>query len=433
MSRVINRVTIDNLKTVFRALQHRNYRLFFIGQGISLVGTWMQQVALGWLVYRLTNSALLLGIVGFTGQIPALLLTPFGGVIADRYNKHRILIITQTLAMIQAFALAILLVTGSIEIWHIIVLSMFLGLVTSFDMPVRHAFVIEMLEKKEDLGNAIALNSSMFNAARLVGPSIAGIIIAVTGEGVCFLLNAVSYLAVIASLFAMRVIPKKARPQQKHILHELKEGFSYAFGSAPIKAILSSLALMSFMGASYQILMPVFARDIFHGGPQTLGFLMAVIGVGALMGAMYLAARKNVRGLVKIIAVVGAVFGVAVTAFSFSKILWISVIFLLVAGFSMMVQMAASNTVLQTIVEEDKRGRIMSFFTMAFTGTMPFGSLFAGTAADKIGAPRTLFIGGVFCIIGAFIFARKLPALRQKIRHIYVEKGIIPAIPPITS
>jgi len=420
-----NSNNVIGVKHIFRALRHRNYRFFFGGQSISLVGTWMQQAAMSWMVYRLTNSAFLLGIVGFSGQIPAFFLTPFAGVIADRYNRHRVLIVTQTLAMLQALILSVLVLTNRITVGQIVALSIFLGLVNSFDIPVRQAFTVEMIEEREDLGNAIALNSSMVNAARLIGPSLAGIIIAVLGEGICFLLNGVSYIAVIGSLLAMKIAPRKIKPPDTHVLHELKEGFVYAFNSTPIKFILILLSLVSLMGVPYQVLMPVFARDIFHGGSITLGFLMAMSGIGALTGAIYLAGRKSVIGLGKIIPLFSGLFGLAVIAVALSGVLWFSMPVICVAGFAMMVQMAASNTVLQTIVEEDKRGRIMGLFTMAFMGMVPFGNLLAGSLASKIGAPNTLLLGGTCCVIGALMFVRKLPSLREKIRPIYIEKGII--------
>lgn len=413
------------IKLIFRALQHRNYRLFFAGQSISLVGTWMQQIAMSWLVYRMTNSAFLLGVVGFFGLIPGFLLTPFAGIIADRHNRQRILLITQFLAMVQAALLSFLVLTHNISVWQIIVLSIFLGLVNAFDIPVRQAFTVEMIERKEDLGNAIALNSSMVNMARLLGPSLAGILIATVGEGICFLINAISYLAVLASLWAMKINRKETQRQPTHMLIELKDGFAYAFGFAPIKAILLLISMASLMAVPYQILMPVFARDIFHGGPKTLGFLMATSGVGALAGAVYLAARKSVVGLGKLIAFSCGLFGLGIILFSFSRILWLSMALILVAAFGMMVQMAASNTVLQTIVDEDKRGRVMSFYTMAFMGMAPFGSLFAGSFASRIGAPATLFIGGSCCIVGSVLFARKLPLLREKVPGSYISKGII--------
>jgi MFS family permease len=424
-----NSNNVIGVQHIFRALRHRNYRLFFGGQSISLVGTWMQQVAMSWMVYRLTNSAFLLGIVGFSGQIPAFLLTPFAGVIADRYNRHRVLIVTQTLAMLQALILSALVLTNRITVGQIVALSIFLGLVNSFDIPVRQAFVVEMIEEREHLSNAIALNSSMVNAARLVGPSLAGILIAAFGEGICFLLNGVSYIAVIGSLLAMKISPRKIRPSDTHVLHELKEGFVYAFNSKPIRSVLILLASVSLMGVPpYQVLMPVFAKDIFHGGPITLGFLMAMSGIGALTGAIYLAGRKSVIGLGKIIPLFSGLFGLAVIAVALSGVLWFSMPVICVAGFAMMVQMAASNTVLQTIVEEDKRGRIMGLFAMAFMGMVPFGNLLAGSLASKIGAPNTLLLGGTCCVIGALVFVRKVPSLREKIRPIYIKKGIIPDV-----
>jgi len=410
----------------FRALSQRNYRLFFIGQGLSLIGTWMQNIALSWLVYRMTNSVFLLGIVGFASQVPTFFLSPFTGVLADRWNRHRMIIITQSLAMIQAFILAILTLTGIIGVWHIIALALLLGAINAFDTPIRQAFVVEMVEKHDMLGNAIALNSFLFNGARLVGPSIAGVLIGLVGEGMCFLINALSFLLVIFALLAMKIKPRKHDTPPRHILDELKEGFRYAAGFVPIRSILLLIALVSLIGTPYTTLMPVFARDIFHGGPYTLGFLMAASGSGALIGAIYLASRKSVLGLGRMISIAAGLFGVGLIAFSLSRIFWLSLLFLFIAGFGMISQMASSNTVLQTVVEEDKRGRIMSFYAMAFLGTMPFGSLLSGSLASKIGTPNTLLIGGLICILGSIAFARQLPKLRPLVRSIYVKKGIIP-------
>ncbi len=414
-----------SFNNIFRALQNKNFRLFFIGQNISLTGTWMQQVALSWLVYRLTHSAFLLGAVGFAGQIPTFLIAPIAGVVADRYNRRRLLILTQTLAMLQAGVLAALVLSQRIEIWHVIVLSVFIGIVNAFDMPVRQAFTIEMIEKKENLSNAIALNSSMVNLARLTGPAVAGILIALFGEGLCFFLNAASYVAVIISLLLMKMAAPAPIRSRGRILSDLKEGFFYVNGFIPIRYILLLVALVSFMGVPYQILMPVFVTDIFHQGPQTLGFLMGMAGAGALTGAIYLASRKTVLGLGRIIARATGVFGLALVLFSWSHVLWSSMILVFMAGLGMMVQMAASNIILQTVVEENKRGRVMSFYAMAFMGTVPFGSLFAGMMAARIGAPMTLTVGGIFCLAGAVFFWRKLPAIRSVIRPVYMEKGII--------
>ncbi len=415
----------NGLKLIFRALSHRNYRLFFGGQGISLIGTWMQQIAMNWLVYRLTHSALLLGIVGFTSRIPTFLLASLAGVLADRWNRHRILVSTQTLSMIQAMILAILVLTGTIAVWHIILLSLFLGLINALDIPTRQSFVVEMIEKKEDLGNAIALNSSMVNGARLLGPSLAGILIAALGEGMCFLLNGISFIAVILALLAMEIKPKQREIQSSEVFQGLKEGFSYAFGFAPIRSVLLLLALVSLMGMPFTVLMPIFAEKILNGGAQALGFLMGATGVGAIIGSIYLASRRSVLGLGRIIVISSSLFGIGLIAFSLSRLFWLSLLMMLLTGFGMMVEMASSNTVLQTIVEEDKRGRVMSFYTMAFMGMVPFGSLLAGSLANSIGAPKTVMIGGIACIFGSAMFAKKLPSLRRMARPIYVEKGII--------
>ncbi|HST51759.1 MAG TPA: MFS transporter [Pyrinomonadaceae bacterium] len=412
---------------MLRALGHRNYRLFFSGQSISLVGTWMTRIATSWLVYRLTGSALLLGVVGFAGQIPSFVLAPFAGVLVDRWNRHRLLVVTQVLAMLQSLALAVLALSGVINIRHVIWLSVFQGLINAFDMPARQAFVVEMVERREDLPNAIALNSSMVNAARLVGPSIGGVVIAAVGEGWCFMIDAVSYIAVIASLLAMTVTPRfTEKIREANMLRQLREGFSYAARFAPIREVLLLLALVSLVGMPYTVLMPVFANEVLHGGPNTLGLLMAASGVGALAGAMFLAARKSVLGLGTLIPLTAAAFGAGLVAFSFSRVLWASLALMVVTGLGFMVQMAASNTVLQTIVDEDKRGRVMSFYTMAFMGTAPFGSLLAGSVAERVGAPHTLLFGGVGCVVGAIWFAFSLPALRRDVRPIYERIGILP-------
>jgi len=413
------------INQIFRALRHRNFRLFFIGQGISLIGTWMQQIAMIWLVYRLTNSVFLLGFVGFTSQIPTFLVGSFAGVIADRTNRQRVLIITQTLAMLQALMLGILALTGSITVWEIILLSTFLGLINAFDVPTRQSFLSEMVERKEDLGNAIALNSSMFNSARLIGPAIAGILISIIGEGYCFLLNALSFIAVIISLMLIKVKPRPKIPHRAGIVEGLKEGLSYAWRFKPIRNILMLLSLMSVIGMPYTVLMPVFARDILHGGSHTLGFLASSAGLGALTGALYLASRKNVVGLGRWISYASGIFGVGLLLLSFSKTLWLALIVLYFIGFGMMVQMASSNTIIQTIVDDDKRGRVMSFYTMAFLGMAPIGSLLAGSLASKIGTPSTILISGIVCILGAIIFMKELPAIRRVIRPIYIKMGII--------
>lgn len=409
-----------------RAMRSRNFRLFVTGQGVSLVGTWMQQVAINWLVYRLTGSAMLLGVVGFTSQIPSLVLTPVAGVLADRWNRRRLLIITQALAMLQAAGFAAVVLADVVQVWQIILLSLVMGVVNAFDIPVRQAFVVEMVDDREDLGNAIALNSALFNAARLVGPSLAGLIVVAAGEGVCFLLNSMSYLAVIAALAAMRLTPRQHQANQRHVLHELREGFRYTFGFGPIRSILLLVALVGFMGMPYSVLLPVFAREVFQGGAGSFGLLMTAAGVGALASTLFLASRTTVLGLGRIIAGSVALFGAGIASFALSSTLIFSLVLLAMAGFGMMAMMAGCNTILQTIVEEDKRGRVMSFMAVAFNGASPLGSLLAGSLAGRIGAPQTLLLGGVACMAGAAVFAVHLPHIREKVRPIYLEKGILP-------
>ena len=413
---------------VGRALRHRNYRLFFGGQGISLIGTWMTRVATSWLVYRLTGSAFLLGLVSFASQIPILLLGPFAGVWVDRLNRRRVLVITQILSMLESFALAVLALAKIITVREIIVLNLFQGAINAFDMPARQSFVVEMVENSDDLGNAIALNSSLVNGARLIGPSVAGILIALVGEGYCFLIDGFSYMAVIASLIAMVVVVRPREGRHGNVLSELREGWDYVLGFQPISSILLLLALISLVGMPYTTLMPIFASKILHGGPHTLGFLMAAVGVGALSGAVRLAARPSVRGLGRVIPMTAAGFGASLIAFSASHLQWLSLLLLVVTGFCFMQQMAASNTILQTVVDDDKRGRVMSFYAMSFQGIAPFGSLFAGAVASRIGAPHTLMIGGLLCVFGAALFAMQLPAMRKLIRPIYIERGIIPQV-----
>ncbi len=404
----------NGVKFIFRALQYRNYRLYFAGQGISLVGTWMQQIAMSWLVYRMTNSPFLLGMVGFLGNIPVMIFAPIAGVLADRFDRLKMIVIVQVVAMLQAATLAILVLTKVITVPEIIALSILLGIVVAFDIPIRQTFIRELVEKPEDLSNAIALNSSMVNGARLIGPSIAGILIAITGEGVCFLLNAISFIAVIGALLAMKMSPRTLLPNHASIYKEMKEGVTYAWSYLPIRYILLLLSLISLVGMPYVVLMPIFAKNILHGGPHTLGFLMSATGVGALCGAAFLASRKRVHGLITVVAIAAGTFGLGLVLFSFSRVLWLSLAMMLITGFGMMVHMASCNTLLQTISEQDKRGRIMSFFTMAFRGVIPFGSLAAGSMAASIGAPYTLMIGGICCALGALLYFQKLPTIKKQ-------------------
>ncbi len=428
MPRATTRRTGLAVQALGRALRHRNYRLFFAGQTISLIGTWLTRVATSWLVYRLTRSGLLLGVVGFAGQIPTFFLAPFAGVWVDRWNRHRVLLATQVLAMIQSALLAFFALGGTITVGHILVLSAFQGVINAFDMPARQAFVVEMIESRDDLPNAIALNSSMVNGARLLGPSIAGVLVASVGEGWCFLIDAVSYVAVIVSLLAMR-LTSAARPRERQsMLAELRDGLRYVAGFAPIRAVLLLLAVVSLSGMPYAVLMPIFASEVLHGDAHTLGFLMATSGLGALIGTLYLASRRSVLGLGRIVALAAITFGVGLAAFSRSTVLALSLPLILIAGMAMMVLMAASNTILQTLVDEDKRGRVMSFYAMAFFGTVPLGSLLGGIAADRIGAPNTLLVGGAACVVAGLVFLRELPEIRTVVRPIYVRLGILPEV-----
>jgi len=416
------------VNTIFRSLRHRNYRLFFSGQSISLIGTWMQRIALPWAVYRMTDSEVLLGVVGFAGSIPSFLLAPFAGVLIDRWSRYRVMLVTQVISMIQAGVLAWLSLSGGLEIWHIIVLSLVLGIINTFDMPARHSFVINMVNGKEDIGNAIALNSMMFNGARLIGPSLAGIILATAGEGACFLMNALSYVFVIASLMMMRVTETREKKERVPMFREMKEGMDYVFGFAPIKHIILLLGLVSLMGASYQVLMPVYAKDILEGDSHTYGFLMGAAGAGALLGAIYLASRDTVLRLGRLIPSATALLSAGLIAISLSSSFFISMFLIFFTGLGMMAHTAASNTILQTIADDDKRGRVMSFYTMALMGTAPFGSLLAGWMAKVIGTPWTIFIGGAICLLGALVFFRRLPELKRLVRPVYVRMGILPEV-----
>jgi MFS family permease len=409
----------------WRALRHRNFKLFFTGQSISLIGTWMTRVATSWLVYRLTGSALLLGVVGFAGQIPTFLLAPFAGVLVDRLNRRNMLVWTQALAGLQSLALAGLTLARVITVHEVIWLSVLQGLINAFDMPGRQAFLIQMVEDRQDLGNAIALNSSMVNVARLIGPALAGFVIAAVGEGYCFLIDGISYLAVIASLLMMRVNIAPARRAAASMLEQLKEGWTYVRGFPPIRTILLLFALISLMGMPFMVLMPIFASNVLHGGPHTLGFLLGASGVGALISAVSLALRKTVRGLTTMIQISAALFGLGLICFGFSRILPLSMLLMVVVGFGMMQGLAASNTVIQTLVQEDMRGRVMSYYTMAFVGMAPFGSLLAGGLAHRFGAPHAVMITGAFCLAGSVWFTTQLKSIRKIMRPIYVEMGII--------
>ena len=418
----------SKLALAVRALRHRNFQLFFAGQLISLIGTWMQTVAQSWLVYRMTNSAFLLGVVGFSSQIPVFIMAPVGGIVADRLNRHRVVIGTQTASMILAGILAALTLTHRVQVWHIMVLSALLGVVNAFDIPARQAFLIDMVGR-EDLMNAIALNSSMFNGARIIGPAVAGILVASIGEGWCFFANAVSYIAVIIGLLLMRIQHAAKLATAGSPIENILEGFSYARNTGPIKHILLLLGVVSFVGMPYAVLMPVFADQILHGGARGLGILMGATGIGALLGAASLAARVGVKGLGRLIGFCAGGFGLSLILFSFSRVFWLSTLLLLPVGFFMMVQMASSNTLIQTMVPDKLRGRILAVYSMMFMGMAPFGALSAGSVAHHIGAPWTVALGGFACMGGATLFLLRLPHFRQEARELVLAQGVTAGAP----
>ena len=408
--------------TTLRALRHRNFQLFFSGQLISLTGTWMQSVAQAWLVYSMTKSALLLGSVGFASQIPVFLFAPFGGITADRVNRQRLVIATQTCSMILAGILAWLTLSGRVHVWHIFLLAGLLGVVNAFDIPGRQAFLIDMVGK-EDLMNAIALNSSMFNGARVVGPAVAGILVARIGEGWCFAANSLSYIAVLIGLLLMKVrsVP---RISNRSPIEDIIEGFRWVNRTKIIRSLLFLIGLISLVGMPYTVLMPVFADKILHGGARGLGILMGATGVGALFGALTLAAKTGIKGLGRWVTITCATLGISLFLFSFSTSFWLSAALLLPCGYSMMLQMACSNTLIQTIVPDHLRGRVMSLYSMMFMGMAPFGAFFGGALANRIGAPMTVAVGGIACVFGAIWFGRALPELRIEARRLIVAQGL---------
>ena len=417
------------LPPALRALRSRNYRLFVGGQLVSLIGTWMQMVAQSWLIYRLTGSAALLGLIGFASQIPVFVLAPLGGVIADRAHRHHVLIATQSLMMILAFALAAVTLSDYVEVWHIFALASLLGVTNAFDIPARQAFLVEMVDR-DDIINAIALNSSMLNGARVVGPGIAGVVVATVGEGWCFLLNAISYVAVIGALLMMQVRRRAPVQSQVSAWESVVEGFSYSWDTKPVRALLLLLGLVSLMGMPYSVLMPIMADRILHGGPNAYGLLLSASGVGALAGAVTLTMRRHIQGLGRWVAVSAIGFGVTLIAFSLSRVLWLSALLLVPAGFFVMIEMASSNTLIQSMIPDRLRGRVMSVYSMMFMGMAPLGALGAGIAAAPLGAPVTIAIGGVVCIAGGLTFGARLPSLRGPARELIVAQQLAAGAPP---
>ncbi len=414
---------------IFASLHSRNYRFYFTGQGISLIGSWMQNIALSWLVYRLTGSVFLLGLISFLGQIPTFILTPFSGVLTDRFSRLRIMIVTQVCYMIQAIILTMLVFSNVVEVWHLIALSIFAGIVTAFDVPARQSMVIDLIDSPEDLGNAIALNSAIFNGARLIGPAIAGVAIAAVGEGVCFATNAISYIAVIGALLQIRIPPKPVPPKHDKFRKSFTEGFHYTFHSVPIRRLILVLATLSLVCLPFVVLLPAYAREIMKGGAKTLGYLMSGMGAGALTAALYMASRKSVIGLWNLITLSASILGVSLLVVALSKALPVSIIALFFGGMSLILTISSINTLLQTIADEDKRGRVMSFYAMALMGTTPIGSLIAGSLASGFGIPVTLIIAGGVSLVTAIWFGLKNKSLRKYIHPIYVTKGILPGLP----
>ncbi|MGO9230555.1 MAG: MFS transporter [Bryobacteraceae bacterium] len=420
------------LPATLRALGYRNFQLFFGGQLISLIGTWMQNIAQAWLVYRLTGSSVMLGAVSFAGQIPIFFLAPLGGIVADRYNRRRVVIGTQAASMLLAFALAGLTLTKTVHVWHVFVLASLLGMVNAFDIPARQSFQVEMVGKA-DLMNAIALNSSMFNASRVIGPAIAGILVAAIGEGWCFFANAVSYVAVITSLLMMNVEPRERGVPGESPLADVVEGFRFVIHNLPVRAILMLLGVVSLTGMPYTVLMPIFADRILHGGARTLGWLMGCAGVGALMGARRLAPRTELRGLNRWLPVASFAFGATLIGFAWSRVFWLSACILLPTGFSMMIEMASSNTLLQSMVPDELRGRVMSVYSMVFMGMAPFGALLAGVAAGRFGAPWTITGSGIVCMTAAAVYRTQLARIRGPARQLIAAQQAANAGPPIAE
>ena len=424
-----NRIFADgdlaaSVKHLLRAFRHRNFRLFLSGQVCALIGYWMQNIALGWLLYRLTGSVTLLGILGFAGSLPILLLAPFAGLWSDRFNLHRMMFTTQILEMVQAAVLTALALSGAIEPWHIIVLSMLLGVLVAIELPVRHAYLLELIGSKADLPNAIAMTSLMANCGRLVGPTLAGLVIAWFSEALCFLLNTLSYIAVLVTFLLIRVTPSRRPASHPPMWQDMREGVAYIWNSVPIRLLLMLLMLVGMLATPYITLMPALVREVFQGGADQMGFLVGAGGLGAVAGTLYLASRPNVRGLIRLLTLASLAVGIALMMLARSTTMWIALPLLGVIGFGILITSVSVNMILQTIVDDDKRGRVMSFYTVAFLGVAPVGSLAAGAIAGVIGVSHTLFIGGAACAAGALYLAYKRPQIREHIRPIYARLGI---------
>lgn len=419
----------------WRALRHRNFQLFFVGQGVSQIGNWMTRLATTWLVYRLTHSALMLGVVGFSGQIATFILAPFAGVWIERMDRRKLLILTQAAAAAQSLTLAALTLTNTVTLWEIIVLSTLQGVINAFDMPGRQTFMNQMIDDRKDLGNAIAINASMANGARLIGPAIAGLVIIAVGEGGCFLLDGLSYFAVIASLYMMRIKPVEIQSQTAGMIDQIREGWQYVSTFRPVRTILLLSGILCLMGYPYAVLLPIFAAQILHGGADTLGWLTAASGIGALVSGISLVLRKSVIGLTRMLQIAAVVLGGGLFLFGLSTNFWFSIAMMFFVGFGLMQTLAVSNTIIQTLVPDNKRARVMSYVVMSVFGTAPFGALLSGTMAHHIGAPGTVMITGAVCIVGALWFTSELPKIRAVMKPIYQEMGLLPAsevAPPVS-
>jgi MFS family permease len=414
-----------SLSHAWRALRYRNFRLYFFGQTVSVIGNWMTRVATGWLVYRLTGSVWLLGVVSFSGQIVSLAVGPFAGVQVERVNRRRMLVRTQFAAALQSLALAALTLAHVINLWEIVALTAFQGLINAFDMPGRQSFLVQMVDDRNDLSNAIAINSSMANSARLIGPAIAGVVVGAVGEGWCFLLDGLSYFAVIGSLLMMRITVPSVPRTTATLFAQMREGWDYVRSFRPIRTILLLFSAMSLMGYPYAVLLPVFAGQVLHGNAYTLGWLTAASGVGALVSGLSLAVRKSVVGLTRMLQITAAMLGISLVLFGLSQRLWLSLPLMAFTGFGLTQNASVSNTIIQSLVPEDKRARVMSYYTMAFFGAAPFGSLMVGALADRIGAPRTVMLTGAFCVAGSVWFTLQIPKIRAIMHPIYREKGLL--------
>jgi MFS family permease len=411
-----------------RALRHRNYRLFFLGQGISLIGTWLTRFATVWMVYKLTHSGALLGLVAFCGQAPSSVIAPIAGVLVDRWDRHRVIVITQIAAMLQSAALAAFAFTGLMTVWHLMVLGTVQAVINAFDMPARQSFLSQMIDDRADLPNAIALNSSLVNSARLLGPAVAATLVALFGEAWCFAIDAATYVAVVASLLMMRV-PKRAitRKRESRVWHELVEGWRYVVDAPLVRAVLLLLAVTSVLGGSYTTLLPMVAGSTLRGGAHTLGVLMGAAGCGALCGALYLAARSTVVGLGGVIGRCTLALGAALIGLRLASNVYIATPLLFVTGLSWMVQMGSTNTIVQTIVDADKLGRVMSLYAVAFFGGMPIGALIEGALADQIGPMNTFMTAGIAVALAGAVYLRALPGIRSASRPLYIRLGLIPS------